>query len=161
MTQSHRFLYVLVVSAAVLVVGPKSSGLTLIQNVDSPENCPKGLVIEVETRDGWVEFNVVIDPEAITHVGELYKDRVGSGAVLRLATSEEEMASVPVAGVEERGKTHYRFSVARSLADTSELQLRVYLFEEDGMVTIGGGFSLQVRLTGFVPEPPEVEETQP
>jgi hypothetical protein len=123
--------------------------------IHSPKECPEGLTIKSKLNDGMIVFDVDVDPEKVAHAGQLYKGRVRADAFLNIGTPEQQVAFVQLHEVAEGTRTLYHFRVSRSAARTCELQLAVSLYEKDGMPTIGGGVSIQIRLAGF---DPKVEE---
>jgi hypothetical protein len=148
-----------IIFAGILVVAALIPSLVIadliLMKIDQPEHLPAGLTIESKPGDdGMTRFDVYVDAEAIAN-NELYKGRSRSHAVLKIATAREQIASVVVQGSPERksgGRTWYQFSVAPSAVENSELQVGVSLFEKDGMATLGGGKSMQIKLSGFEPK---------
>lgn len=151
----HRtitFVGIAVVSAFIPAL---ALGDLMLLKIDQPEQLPAGLTIDSKIGDGgMIQFDVYVDADAIAN-NEMYKGRARPHAVLKVATSREQIASVVVAGSFERksGRTWYQFNVAPSAVRTCEFQLGVSLFEKDGMPTLGGGKSMQIDLAGFEPKP--------
>src|SRR5688572_28135882 len=124
-------------------------GLSMHMTIHSPKQCPQGLSIKSKESDGMIAFDVDVDAEEIANAGELYKGRVRASAFLNIATSEQQIAFVPLHGAAAGKRTRYQFRISPSAAKTSELQLGVHLYEKDGMATVGGGVSMQIHLAGF------------
>lgn len=158
---------VLSVVAIVAAVAPcqRLNADLLLLTIRAPAECPQGLTIKTKSKDGMIEFDVSIDPEQVAHAGELYKGRVKANAFLRIATPQEQIATVTLQGSvgrEDRPgegrRTGYSFRLSSSAAKSSELQLAVSLFEKDGMQTLGGGVSLKIYLAGFEPQAADTDE---
>ena len=154
MTIAHRkIIFAGILVAAALIPSLVLADLILMK-IDKPELLPTGLTIESKPGDAaMTRFDVYVDADALAN-NELYTGRARSHAVLKIATAQEQIASVVVQGSPERksgGRTWYQFSVAPSAIENSELQVGVSLFEKDGMPTLGGGKSMQVKLAGFNP----------
>jgi hypothetical protein len=144
-----------VVAVAVLLPAQRSNADIMLHTIHDPKDCPDGLIIKSKATDGgMIQFDVYVDSDAIAN-NELYKGRARAKAVLKIATAQEQIASVVVHGSPEGkggGRTWYQFTIAPSAAKTSELQLGVSLYEKDGMPTLGGGHSMQIYLVGFQPK---------
>ncbi len=156
------FAKIALVAIAVTLVPCQSSNADLkLMTIRAPKECPDGLTIKSKTgKGGLIQFDVYVDAEEVAHAGELYKGRVKAHAVLKIATAEEQVASVVVHGSAEGKRTWYQFCVSPSAAKTSELQLGVSLFEKDGFPTIGGGVSMQIYLAGFEPKMEKTDEAK-
>lgn len=143
-------------AVAVLLLPAERSNADIIHHtVYGPKDCPSGLTIKSKATDGgMLQFDAYVDVDAIAN-NERYRGRAQANAILKIATAQEQIASVAVRGSAEpegRRRTWYQFSVAPSAAKTSELQLGVSLYETDEMPTLGGGHSVQTHLAGFEPE---------
>jgi hypothetical protein len=150
-----------VVAVAVpLLSAQRSNADIMLHMVYGPKDCPDGLTIKTKATDGgMIQFDVYVDSDAIAS-NELYKGRARANAVLKIATGQEQIASVVVQGLPEgKGgrRMWYQFTIAPSAARTSELQLGVSLYEKDGMPTLGGGRSMQIYLAGFEPKRGETD----
>src|SRR5262249_29826972 len=138
-----------VVVAVLLLSAQRSNADLMLYTIRSPKDCPDGLTIKSKGTDGgMIELDVYVDSDAIAS-NELYKGRARANAVLKIATAQEQTASVVVHGSPEgKGgrRTWYQFRIAPSAAKTSELQLGVSLYEKGGTPTLGGVRSLQIYL---------------
>jgi hypothetical protein len=156
------FVKIACVVAVTLLLLPaqRSNADIMLHSIHGPKDCPNGLTIKSKATDGgMIQFDVYVDSDAIAR-NELYKGRARANAVLKIATANEQIASVVVHGSPEgKGtrRTWYQFSMAPSAAKTSELQLGVSLYEKDGMPTLGGGHSMQIYLVGFEPKMEEAD----
>ena len=141
--------------ALLLLLAQRSNTDIMLHKIHGPKDCPDGLTIQSKATDGgMIQFDVYVDSDAIAN-NELYKGRARASAVLRIATAQEQIASVVVHGsLEGKGgrRMWYQFSMARSAVKTSELQFGVSLYEKDGIPTLGSGHSMQIDLAGFVPK---------
>jgi hypothetical protein len=165
MTIAHRTTTFLSILIAAAVIPSVAWAVLQLPEITRPEQLPAGLTIQSKLGDdGMIHFNVYVDVDAIVNSAnpELYKGRISSHGVLKIATAQETIASVALQGSPERktgGRTWYQFSIAPSALGNSELQLVVQRFEKDGMVTIGGGTTMQIKLAGF--EPKAKADTKP
>src|SRR5688500_12307150 len=146
---------------AFLLVAVSSQCFALIRmsDIHSPKECPEGLIIKSTLSNGMIKFDVEVDTEVITNAGELYQGRTGAHALLNIAASEQQVASVTLHGAVKGKRTSYQFRISPSAAKTSKLALGVNLYEKNGLVTIGGGVDLQIHLAGF--EPKMKEKSKP
>jgi len=140
------------VAAVTLLPCERSDAFLMLLRIRTPQQCPDGLTVKSKPgTGGMIAYDVSVDAEEIAHAGELYRGRVRAHAVLKLATSQQQIASVTLHGATEGSRTRYQFTTSRSAAKASELQLGVSLYEKDGFATVGGGVSMQVYLAGFAP----------
>lgn len=145
-----------VVAVAVLLLPAHRAYADIMRStIHGPKDCPDGLTIKSKATDGgMIQFDIYVDADPIAN-NELYKGRARASAVLKIATAQEQIASVVVHGSPEgKGgrRTWYQFTIAPSAAKKSELQLGVSLYEKGGMPTLGGGRSMQIYLAGFEPK---------
>jgi hypothetical protein len=137
-----------------LGIARKADAVSILMTIEEPKQCPKALNIKAKAvNGGMIDFVVKLDAEGIADAGKLYQGRVGEAAYLEIATSDQKIGSVNVKGQKQKdGNTRYTFRLARTAAQASELHIALNLFEEDGTATIGGGVSMEIHLSGFLPE---------
>lgn len=142
---------VLLVAAFAGMLWPcRSSHAVVLQHtIHSPKDCPSGLSIKSKAVDvKMLEFDVSLNPEQIATRG---KGRVGAYAFLSIGPSDQRVATVTVQGVEDGKRIRYQFRLSPAAAKSSELQLSLSHFEEDGSQTVGGGVILEIHLAGWAP----------
>ena len=151
-TQSHLLVIAAAVGlAASWIALPSLTALSRHSEISSPSQCPDGLTVKSKATEGMIAFDVYVDAEAIAN-NELYQGRIKAHAYLKIVGHDQgEVASLLVHGGTDKTATHYQFRLAEAAAKNSELQIGVHLFEEDGIATLGGSVSLQVKLGGFLP----------
>jgi hypothetical protein len=146
--------------AAALIPCQRSNADLKLLTIRAPEHCPAGLTIKSKADGGMTAFDISVDAEQIAHAGELYKGRVRAQAYLKIATSDEQIARVRVHEATDGQQTRFQFRISPSAAKTSELQLGLSLYEQDGRPTFGGGVSMQIHLAGFEPKVEQTDEAK-
>jgi hypothetical protein len=138
-----------------------SNALTTIQEIESPQDCPKNLritVTEDSRNSDLLKMTVSFTPDEPTP----YEGRVTASCALTAKDGEKTIAKVTPKMSQNKGNEwRCSFSLNRDSFANSELGVTSMLHEKNGMATVGGGVHYTIVLKDFAPAATAVEKNAP
>lgn len=130
-----------------LFVSSQAIALNVMQKVNSPENCPESLQVQISSLNGTLDqfkVEILFLPEP----GDTKTVRVFNK--LMVIKDGEVLADAPLDLIKEGQYFRSQFRLHRSALEQSKVSVSMYLVGRGNVPVLGGGYIYEISLKGFI-----------